>query len=418
MVGRLGPGADLRQGGRAQERPAGAHGVPAPRRPGVHAARTAELEPSCGARRPSSSRVRRRRLADLVAPRRPALAHELVIVARARRAQRSGERVQEWSERLHGGQNNADPAVQGAARGRRSTPTSGELGPRREPLGRQRRAARYTVLPDDVRHARCCSPATTTAGPLHRRAAVAAAAPALVGGIETTTSLIGNLVRRLLELGSGSRVAGAESRRWDTAIEESLRFDPPVLGLFRTANGDQRWTGSMIPDGSRWTACTRRRTATPTCGDDPEAFRLDRSVERGPPEPVVRRRDLVLPGGRAGPAGGPDRRGAAHRRACRTCASPGRLGASRELHDVGPRRAHAGLGSAVTDSVLADTLALQSLVAAYARARTAGTGRVAALFQPEGVLRMVAAAATRGRRPRAGAIVTSRRPSVACASSP
>src|SRR4029079_2973806 len=53
----------------------------------------------------------------------------------------------------------------------------------------------------------------------------------LVGGHETNTSLSARLEYRLLSLGEWERVA-ADPALLDVAIEESLRFDPPVLGLF------------------------------------------------------------------------------------------------------------------------------------------------------------------------------------------
>jgi cytochrome P450 len=56
----------------------------------------------------------------------------------------------------------------------------------------------------------------------------------LVAGHETTTSLITNLMWRLLEVPSRWAHVVAHPGIIPNAIEESLRFDPPVLGLFRT----------------------------------------------------------------------------------------------------------------------------------------------------------------------------------------
>ena len=56
----------------------------------------------------------------------------------------------------------------------------------------------------------------------------------LVGGNETTTSLITNCVWRLLERRELWEQVCADPSLVEVAMEESLRFDAPVLGLFRT----------------------------------------------------------------------------------------------------------------------------------------------------------------------------------------
>jgi cytochrome P450 len=56
----------------------------------------------------------------------------------------------------------------------------------------------------------------------------------LVAGHETTTSLVTNLMWRLLEVPTRWAHVVAHPDIIPNAIEESLRFDPPVLGLFRT----------------------------------------------------------------------------------------------------------------------------------------------------------------------------------------
>ena len=55
----------------------------------------------------------------------------------------------------------------------------------------------------------------------------------LVGGNETTTSLITNAIWRVLERPELWATLRANPALVPAALEESLRFDPPVLGLFR-----------------------------------------------------------------------------------------------------------------------------------------------------------------------------------------
>ena len=55
----------------------------------------------------------------------------------------------------------------------------------------------------------------------------------LVGGNETTTSLLTNVVWRLLERPERWQAVVDDPTLVEVAVEESLRHDPPVLGLFR-----------------------------------------------------------------------------------------------------------------------------------------------------------------------------------------
>jgi cytochrome P450 len=98
----------------------------------------------------------------------------------------------------------------------------------------------------------------------------------LVGGIETTTSLIGSLVRRLLEGDLWSQALGDEARLL-VAIEESLRFDPPVLGLFRTARAPLELHGVDLPAGAKVMGVFAAANRDPTVFSDADTFRLDRS---------------------------------------------------------------------------------------------------------------------------------------------
>ena len=73
----------------------------------------------------------------------------------------------------------------------------------------------------------------------------------LVGGNETTTSLITNLTWRLLENRSLWLEICSNPELIEPAIEESLRYDPPVLGLYRSTTREVRLHGETIPAGSK-----------------------------------------------------------------------------------------------------------------------------------------------------------------------
>ncbi len=89
----------------------------------------------------------------------------------------------------------------------------------------------------------------------------------LVGGNETTTSLITNMVWRLLEVPVRWRSVVEDSSLVEAAIEESLRYDPPVLGLYRHTTRDVSLHGTTIPEGSKvyinYAAANRDASAFP-----------------------------------------------------------------------------------------------------------------------------------------------------------
>ncbi len=98
----------------------------------------------------------------------------------------------------------------------------------------------------------------------------------LVGGNETTTSLITNVVWRLLEDRRLWEHIVAEPALIDRAVEESLRFDPPVLGLFRTTTRDVTVRGVHIPRGGKVMLHYAAANRDPAVFEHPDRFSLDR----------------------------------------------------------------------------------------------------------------------------------------------
>lgn len=207
-----------------------------------------------------------------------ALAAPLPLLVIARILGVPAERVQEfkgWSNEFMEGQNNADPEVQGAARAKIDAFFDEELN-RRRALLEGHSGDPLAVLDDDVLTSLLLAE-SDDGERFSNEQLLPLLLLLLVGGNETTTSLIGNLVRRLLETGLWSQVAGDPSL-WDAAIEESLRFDPPVLGLFRTARGDQRLHGVEIPDQAKVHGLFAAANRDPAAWTEPDSFRLDRSA--------------------------------------------------------------------------------------------------------------------------------------------
>jgi cytochrome P450 len=102
----------------------------------------------------------------------------------------------------------------------------------------------------------------------------------LAAGHETTTNLIGNAVYHLLAEPSRWQAVVARPELAAAAVEETLRFDPSVQAVPRTAAEDAELAGVRIPAGSRVHSMFSAIGRDPGWVDDPDSFRLDRS---GPP---------------------------------------------------------------------------------------------------------------------------------------
>jgi cytochrome P450 len=101
----------------------------------------------------------------------------------------------------------------------------------------------------------------------------------LLGGNETSTALLTNLVWRLLEVPERWEAVKADPGLIDAAVEESLRHDPPVLGLFRTTTRDIVRHGVTIPERAKVMLCFAAANRDPDEFDDAERFRLDRGLD-------------------------------------------------------------------------------------------------------------------------------------------
>jgi cytochrome P450 len=101
----------------------------------------------------------------------------------------------------------------------------------------------------------------------------------LIAGHETSTSLITNCVWRLLEdrPGRWERLV-AEPGLVPSAVEESLRFDPPVLGLCRTNSEATRVRDVDIEPDSKVMVLYASANRDPERFDHPDEFVIDRPM--------------------------------------------------------------------------------------------------------------------------------------------
>ena len=101
----------------------------------------------------------------------------------------------------------------------------------------------------------------------------------LVGGNETTTSLITNMMWRLLQ-NDQWRLLIQQPELVEDAVEESLRFDPPVLGLYRTTTRDVEMHDVVIPKNAKvyinYAAANRDQNVF----NDPDRFDITRERRR------------------------------------------------------------------------------------------------------------------------------------------
>jgi hypothetical protein len=96
-------------------------------------------------------------------------------------------------------------------------------------------------------------------------------------GHETTTGLIGNTVRRLLEQPDRWAAITAEPALIPAAVEETLRYDPSVPVWRRVTTGPVRLAGQDLPGGARlflWLAAAGRDASA---FGEPDAFDLHRA---------------------------------------------------------------------------------------------------------------------------------------------
>jgi cytochrome P450 len=102
----------------------------------------------------------------------------------------------------------------------------------------------------------------------------------VLGGISTTTNLLGNLLLRVLRDEELHARLRAEPDLIPAAVEESLRLDPPVLFLMRVCRRATTVGGVAIEPGETVLVGIASANRDEAVFEEPDAFRLDRGLPR------------------------------------------------------------------------------------------------------------------------------------------
>jgi cytochrome P450 len=95
----------------------------------------------------------------------------------------------------------------------------------------------------------------------------------------STTNLVSNLMLRLLTSEDFHRTLLTDPSLIPVAVEESLRFEPPVLFLFRTVNDDTTIGATSVAKGDRIVMGIASANRDELCYANADEFRLDRTGE-------------------------------------------------------------------------------------------------------------------------------------------
>ena len=101
----------------------------------------------------------------------------------------------------------------------------------------------------------------------------------LVAGSGTTTNLIGNFVKLMLAYPEQQAKLRANPGLLDQAIEEVLRFDAPVHGLFRTNNVPIELGPHQVPQDSKICLMWGSANRDPELFRDPDTFDITRDLQ-------------------------------------------------------------------------------------------------------------------------------------------
>jgi cytochrome P450 len=102
----------------------------------------------------------------------------------------------------------------------------------------------------------------------------------LAAGFETTVNLIGNAIALFNDQLDQLEILRKDPDLWGNAVDEVLRFDPPVLLTARTSTRDTQIAGRRVPADSLFTTVLAGANRDPKVFTDPNTFDVTRSNAR------------------------------------------------------------------------------------------------------------------------------------------
>lgn len=115
---------------------------------------------------------------------------------------------------------------------------------------------------------------------LNERELKATAGLVLAAGFETTVNLLGNGIRLLAEHPDQLQLLRDEPAGWPNAIDEVLRYDPPVLMTGRQASRDTTIAGTPVKQGELIITVLAGANRDPEVFEDPHRFDIRRDNAR------------------------------------------------------------------------------------------------------------------------------------------
>ncbi len=102
----------------------------------------------------------------------------------------------------------------------------------------------------------------------------------LIGGHETTTNLLSLMLYRLIEAPALFEQVRADRGLVESTIEESLRFDCPTQGMFRTNRVETELDGATVCPGTKMQLLYASANRDEAVWDEPDKFKPDRSRDQ------------------------------------------------------------------------------------------------------------------------------------------
>lgn len=98
----------------------------------------------------------------------------------------------------------------------------------------------------------------------------------LIAGNQTTTDLVGTMLRNILTTGDSYARLVASPALIPNAVDEAIRFEPPIFSTDRVAGDDMEIGGVAVPKGHQISVMLSALNHDPALNDNPDQFDIER----------------------------------------------------------------------------------------------------------------------------------------------